>query len=126
MALHATIAYHWLMALIACPECSAEVSDRAPACPRCGVPIASASELVVIAPVQTMVGNPLVKVTWQGREVGKVGRGQSLTLPVDKAGTVRFSANGRSAELAVKPGAVTRIQLSWARMSGKLHAERIG
>jgi len=28
------------MALIECPECGGQVSDRAPACPHCGVPIA--------------------------------------------------------------------------------------
>ena len=28
------------MALINCPECSTEVSDRAPTCPKCGSPIA--------------------------------------------------------------------------------------
>src|SRR4051794_34440499 len=27
------------MALINCPECGARVSDRAPACPKCGCPI---------------------------------------------------------------------------------------
>jgi hypothetical protein len=31
------------MALIKCPECSKEVSDRAPTCPSCGVPIAGIS-----------------------------------------------------------------------------------
>lgn len=31
------------MALIACPECGAQVSDRAPSCPHCGVPIAATS-----------------------------------------------------------------------------------
>ena len=28
------------MALISCPECGKEVSDKAPTCPNCGVPIA--------------------------------------------------------------------------------------
>ena len=32
------------MALINCPECSKEISDSAPSCPSCGVPIASAKE----------------------------------------------------------------------------------
>lgn len=32
------------MALIACPECSKEVSDSAPSCPNCGVAIASKQE----------------------------------------------------------------------------------
>jgi len=31
------------MALIQCPECSKEVSDKAPTCPKCGAPIAAAS-----------------------------------------------------------------------------------
>lgn len=29
------------MALIDCPECGSQVSDRAPTCPHCGVPIAT-------------------------------------------------------------------------------------
>lgn len=32
------------MALIKCPECSREISDRATACPHCGVPLASSGE----------------------------------------------------------------------------------
>ena len=32
------------MPLISCPECSRQVSDAAPACPACGVPIAAASD----------------------------------------------------------------------------------
>lgn len=32
------------MALITCTECGAQVSDRAPTCPRCGAPVAVASE----------------------------------------------------------------------------------
>jgi len=31
------------MVLIKCPECSREVSDKAPTCPKCGAPIAAAS-----------------------------------------------------------------------------------
>jgi len=32
------------MALIACPDCSTQVSDRAPTCPKCGAPIAGRLE----------------------------------------------------------------------------------
>lgn len=31
------------MALIDCPECGASISDRAPACPKCGFPMSSAN-----------------------------------------------------------------------------------
>jgi uncharacterized membrane protein YvbJ len=34
------------MPLIACPDCSTEVSDRAPTCPKCGAPIAGRAEAV--------------------------------------------------------------------------------
>lgn len=33
------------MALINCPECSKQVSSKAPSCPNCGAPIASAVEI---------------------------------------------------------------------------------
>lgn len=33
------------MALIKCPECAREISDKAVACPQCGFPIAKLSEL---------------------------------------------------------------------------------
>jgi uncharacterized membrane protein YvbJ len=32
------------MALITCPECNSEISNRAASCPKCGAPIASISE----------------------------------------------------------------------------------
>jgi hypothetical protein len=34
------------MAVISCPECNAEVSDRAPACPQCGYPLGTAPDQV--------------------------------------------------------------------------------
>jgi uncharacterized membrane protein YvbJ len=41
------------MPLIACPDCSTQVSNRAPTCPKCGAPIAGRSEAIA-------VGTPLV------------------------------------------------------------------
>jgi uncharacterized membrane protein YvbJ len=35
------------MALITCPDCSAKVSDQAPACLQCGAPIAYAKDTAV-------------------------------------------------------------------------------
>jgi hypothetical protein len=31
------------MALIACPECARQISDKAPVCPGCGVPLSAAT-----------------------------------------------------------------------------------
>ena len=42
------------MALINCPECKQKVSDKAPACPGCGCPIASSGEVRATgAPITT-------------------------------------------------------------------------
>lgn len=38
------------MALIDCPECGGQVSDRAPTCPHCGVPIVAATAAPQAAP----------------------------------------------------------------------------
>jgi ribosomal protein L7/L12 len=46
-----------IMALIKCPECSNEVSDKAAACPKCGYPIKSGST------AQPIELEPLVRET---------------------------------------------------------------
>ena len=33
------------MALINCPDCNKEISDKAPTCPGCGAPISAAAEI---------------------------------------------------------------------------------
>ncbi|TVQ86907.1 MAG: zinc ribbon domain-containing protein [Chromatiaceae bacterium] len=38
------------MALISCPECGGQVSDRAPTCPHCGAPIAGVVNAASVAP----------------------------------------------------------------------------
>lgn len=38
------------MALIACPECNREISEKAPQCPNCGCPVAAATQTQKGAP----------------------------------------------------------------------------
>ena len=42
------------MALISCPECKREVSDRAESCPHCGCPLAAAPDVVGGRQVRTV------------------------------------------------------------------------
>ena len=111
------------MALIVCPECGADVSDKAPTCPACGVPLLTESKVIVAAPVQAMLMNPKVAAYLDGREVAKLKRGELAEIPIDHDTTLSFTAGIRSTELAVKAGAVTRVQLGWDRISGKLVAQ---
>lgn len=112
--------YAFRTALIACPECATEVSDRAASCPRCGAPVAHVVR--VTAPAQTMLANPLVAVTWRGVVVAKLGRGQSVDVPVTVAGMLSCAAAGRSVDVRLTPGGPTRVMLSWSRLSGGLKA----
>ena len=47
------------MSLIQCPECAREISDKAPACPHCGVPIQAATPPPI--PQATMLEPPKEK-----------------------------------------------------------------
>lgn len=50
------------MALIKCPQCNRQVSDKAPACPQCGYPVAQ-----VLSPT---VPSANVGAVWLGRCLG--------------------------------------------------------
>ncbi len=113
------------MALITCPECEAQVSDRAPTRPQCGAPVAVESKVIVASPVQAFLVNPKVTVSWGGKAVAKLARGQVAEVPIERDGTMRFRASGRSAELTVRAGGVTRVQLGWDLISGKLVARQV-
>lgn len=49
------------MALIECPECKREVSDKAAACPQCGLPIAQSQVLVDSSVVTTQQTSKYLK-----------------------------------------------------------------
>lgn len=111
------------MALVACPECGTDVSDKAATCPKCGVPLLTESKVIVAAPAQAMLLNPRVVAYLDGREVASLKRGELAEIHVDHDTTLSFTAGIRSTEIAVKAGAVTRVQLGWDRISGKLVAQ---
>ncbi len=56
------------MALIACPECGREVSDRAPSCPHCGVPLGAALPAAA-RPAFSSLGAPTIVVR-SGKSAG--------------------------------------------------------
>lgn len=113
------------MALIACPECQSDVSDRAATCPKCGVQIATESKVIVAAPVQAFLINPKILVTWNDQTVARLAKGEMVTIPVETEGRLTFSAGIRSASVEVRPGQITRIQLTWDRVTGKLLAREV-
>jgi hypothetical protein len=75
------------MALAACRECGAQVSDSATTCPSCGVP----------DPVET---DTFVVVTRKGRLSGALLK-YHLTIDEDPTQTI---SNGQTVRLRIKPG----------------------
>ena len=70
------------MALIQCAECNAEVSDSAPACPRCGVAAPGGVAILrFVRPSFLGGGNP-AEVYVDGQPFGRLKRGREITVSV--------------------------------------------
>lgn len=113
------------MALITCPDCGKEVSDRAAACPQCGAPMHTESKVVVYGYTQQFAVNPGVKVFWQGKLIGTAKRGDVLSFDIETDGEVEFKGMARKASRHVQAGRVNKIKLSYNRINGKLVPEMV-
>ena len=111
------------MALIKCSECGKEVSDKAESCPNCGNPINQASKIMVYGYSESYMLNPKVKIFVNGVEVGAVAKGQLFEYDIKEDSEVTFKSSLRKASLNVKAGKVTKIKLSWNRLTGQLVTE---
>lgn len=116
------------MAMINCPECGKEISDKAAACPNCGVPIAAVNNDVMIRfPV------------WQGQLVNNKcyvynSKDDSVIVQARQGETVTFECNGPmeiyivakgffgKPEATVKPGERYNVGI---RGFGKIYIEKV-
>lgn len=96
------------MALIACPECSAEISDKAPTCPKCGVPVASAPKevLVHVARTSGQLFNIGCRISSGGRVLASGKQGETLRVPCTGPIEIQLKVNGSfgKARQVVEPG----------------------
>lgn len=102
------VAYHPGMALISCPECGNEISDKAPACPQCGVPIASAPKEVLIHVVRlkNQMFNIGCSVSSGGTVLASGKQGETLRVPCTAPMPIEVKVNGSfgKAKATVEPG----------------------
>ncbi len=91
------------MALIPCPECSREISDKAAACPHCGNPMRTPARAPQSAPVQVATAPGRVVTTqatdkhWKGMQIAGVclmGAGVAACNEISKDGTYAFWMTG--------------------------------
>lgn len=94
------------MALITCPECGRGCSDRAPQCPQCGCPIASAA----VAPVASAPGPQLVPPQKSGTQ--RSSAVPLLLLVLVAAGGYFLYQRSQQAERRARPHSPTTTSFS--------------
>lgn len=127
------------MALIKCPECGREVSDKASACPNCGYPISKSIEnnnVIVRIKLETTPGVINQKVTIKGCGVSWSGKtGQVAELAIKSSGHIKIlyhstlSIGDGSCEAFVNPTSnntfIVRPRPVLARLRTKLDIQRV-
>ena len=68
------------MALIKCPECGKEISDKAGSCPNCGCPIANAPTSIKVRALSDDRGVNKMRFKVNGIEVGTIPIGSTITI----------------------------------------------
>lgn len=81
--------------------------------------------MVVYGYTQQFLVNPKVKIFWNGEPVGAVKKGDSVSFDIEEDGEVSFTSSVRRASLLVEAGQVTKIKLSWDRITGKLIPQKV-
>ena len=102
------------MALIACPECGNQVSDKSKNCVHCGAPIqAPESKLIVHGLNERFLIGGTMRLYIDGVYVGEVKKFDRFEMPVTKDCTlsVECGVNASKPSCEIKAGEVTKIQI---------------
>lgn len=98
------------MALIKCPDCGKQISDKAGACPNCGCPIANRSTTVKIRCLSDDRHVKRMVFTIGGRRVAETPIGSVATITVNQPTTVDVTivlgiiGGGSPARFKAEPG----------------------
>lgn len=98
------------MALIKCPECGKEISDKAGACPNCGCPIASTPTSIKVRALSDDGGVKKTRYYINGKLIAEVPVGSTVTIAISKPTVIEvmqktlFSEYGRDWKFVATPG----------------------
>jgi len=109
------------VALIKCPECDADISDKAAACTRCGAPVQeAASRIEVQLDPKILVG---AKVSWNGERVEVLRGGRSLDFDIQQDGVLTVACGLYKSKLNVAAGKTTKVFVTTAPLTGKVRLQ---
>ncbi len=106
------------MALINCPECGKETSDKATTCPNCGCPIKRAETKIMVKASSQFIGvaNAYIIYDNNDNEVARLKPSESFvaTLPDEKVTySVKLKAAfGKKKDMVCEPNTINRFNVS--------------
>lgn len=116
------------MAMIKCPECGKEVSDKALQCPNCGVPIAAqAKDVMIRFPIwqgQLLNNKCYVYAKSDNSVIAEARQGETVTFECEEPIEIYVVVKGSfgKPEVIVKPG--DRYNVGY-RGFGKIYLEKV-
>lgn len=126
------------MALIKCPECGKEVSDKAKACPNCGFPIndtkveepkekEETGNVTIYGIRQGFLLGGTMKIYLDGEYFDSVKKGGTLKFKVNKDTkiTAKCGINPAKGEIVVHANENIKIQIVYNRIGGNFWMEEI-
>lgn len=113
------------MALIKCSECGKEISDKATACPNCGMPLRREDrgtyDVVITREKQWYLVNPKMKVTVDATDEYILENNSSVTIPLTTGPhTILFSSSIRKTQADIDVTENMNINVKFNRASGEI------
>lgn len=117
------------MAMIVCPECGKDISDKAEKCIYCGYPLANTSEtpggtVVIYGYTGWFLVKPKMQIYLNGEYIGDLSyRAKTKEIPISKPTTVEIKCGFRSTSVHVFPCKHNEIYTEFDRTTGKFLAD---
>ncbi len=113
------------MALIKCPECGKEISDKATACPNCGMPLRREDrgtyDIIITREKQKFLVNPKIKVTVDTTNKYILEKNGSITIPLTTGShTILFSSGIRKTQTNIDVTENMNINVQFNRATGEI------
>ena len=117
------------MALIKCPECGTEVSDKAAACPKCAYPIAQSQEQKIVemafdAVSGQVFNNKCFVYDMSGNELASCRQGDTVSFKCEKPMTIQVKMSGCFGKptAEVEPGGLYQVSITGM---GKVRIQKV-
>ena len=114
------------MSLIQCPECGKEISDKAGACPNCGMPLRledrGTYDVTITRENQWFLINPAATILVDNINKYQLKNGSSIKVPLTTGDhTLLFSLGPRKTEAKINVTENMKIDMKMNRVTGEIN-----